>query len=29
MKTMEEEGIGVHSLTHSTLGVKGCARALG
>jgi len=26
---MEEEGIGVHSLTHSILGVKGCARALG
>jgi hypothetical protein len=29
VKTMEEEGIGVHSLAHNISGVKGCVRALG
>ncbi len=29
MKTMEEEGIGVHSLVQITLGVRECVRALG
>jgi len=29
VKTTEGEGIGACSLTHSTLGVEGCARILG
>jgi hypothetical protein len=29
MKTLEGEGVGMHSLAHSTLVVEGCARTLG
>jgi hypothetical protein len=29
VKIMEEQRIGARSLAHSTLGVEGCARALG
>jgi len=28
VKTTGREGVGVHSLTYSTLGVEGCVRAL-
>jgi len=29
VKTMEEQGVGAHSLAHITFGVEGRARALG
>jgi len=29
VKIVKREGVGVHSLAHNTLGVKGCAGALG